>query len=56
MRFMHEMQDKSAANEFRRLGGERTGQSLIEAMQASPSRDVDLEPRRERMPVRDVEL
>jgi prevent-host-death family protein len=45
-----------AADEFRRLNGERTGQSLVEAMQASPYRDIDLEPRRERMGVRDVEL
>jgi hypothetical protein len=36
--------------------GERTGWWLVEAMQASPCRDVDLEPGRERMPVRDVEL
>ena len=45
-----------AADEFRRLKGERTGRSLVEAMQASPYRDVDIEPRRERMPVRDVSL
>jgi prevent-host-death family protein len=45
-----------AADEFRRLKGERTGQSLIDALQASPSRKVEIEPRRERMPVRDVEL
>jgi prevent-host-death family protein len=45
-----------AADEFRRLKGERTGRWLVEAMQASPCQDVDLEPGRERMPVRDVEL
>lgn len=45
-----------AADEFRRLKGERTGRSLVEAMQASPYRDVDIEPRRERIPVRDVDL
>ena len=45
-----------AADEFRRLKGERTGQALIEAMQASPCRDIEHEPRRQRMPVRDVEL
>ncbi|MCW5734401.1 MAG: type II toxin-antitoxin system Phd/YefM family antitoxin [Enhydrobacter sp.] len=44
------------AEEFRRLKGEHTGRALIEAMQASPYRDIDIEPRRERMPVRDVEL
>jgi prevent-host-death family protein len=45
-----------AADEFRRLKGERTGEALIAAMQASPYRDIDIEPRRERMPVRDVVL
>jgi len=45
-----------AADEFRRLKGERTGEALIAAMQASPYRDIDIEPRRERMPVRDVLL
>lgn len=44
------------AEEFRRLKGEHTGRALVEAMQASPYRDIDIEPRRERMPVRDVEL
>jgi prevent-host-death family protein len=45
-----------AAEEFRRLKGDRTGQALIAAMQASPHRDVDIEPRGVRMPVRDVAL
>jgi hypothetical protein len=45
-----------AAEEFRRLKGEQTGQALIAAMQACPHRDVDIEPRRERLPVRDVTL
>lgn len=45
-----------AAAEFRRLKGERTGRSLIDALQASPSRKIEIEPGRERMPVRDVEL
>jgi len=45
-----------AADEFRRLKGERTGEALIAAMQASPYRDIDIEPRRERMLVRDVLL
>jgi prevent-host-death family protein len=42
--------------EFRRLAGERTGAELIAALQASPYRDLDIEPRRERLPVRDVKL
>ena len=44
------------AAEFRRLKGERTGRALIDSLQASPYGDVDFEPRRGRMPVRDVEL
>ena len=45
-----------AADEFRRLVGQRSGKALIEAMQASPYREIDLEPVRLPMPVRDVEL
>jgi prevent-host-death family protein len=45
-----------AAEEFRRLKGSVTGQALIEAMQASPHRDVDIEPARTPLPVRDVSL
>lgn len=33
-----------------------TGAALIAAMQASPYRDIDIEPPRERLPVRDVNL
>lgn len=43
-------------DEFRRLRGERTGQALIDVMQASPWRDVELEVSRSPMPVRDVDL
>jgi prevent-host-death family protein len=45
-----------AGEDFRRLRGDMTGDALIAAMQASPYRDVDLEPRRSRLPVRDVAL
>ena len=45
-----------AAEEFRRLKGDLTGQALIAAMQASPHREIDIEPRGVRMPVRDVAL
>jgi prevent-host-death family protein len=45
-----------AAEEFRRLQGRPTGQALIAAMQASPHREIDIEPTREAMPVRDVSL
>ena len=45
-----------AADEFRRLAGERTGQALVDAMQQSPHRTVNIAPPRARMRVRDVEL
>ena len=45
-----------AAEEFRRLKGDRTGEALIAALQASPYRDIDIEPRRIRLPVCDVKL
>jgi prevent-host-death family protein len=35
---------------------ERTGDELIRAIQASPYRDIDIEPDRARLPVRGVEL
>jgi hypothetical protein len=44
------------AEEFRRLKGDRTGAALIAALQASPYRDIDIAPKRERLPVRDVKL
>jgi len=43
-----------AAEDFRRLKGSLTGKALIEAVQASPHRDVDIEARRMPLPVRDV--
>ena len=45
-----------AAEEFRRLQGQRTGKALISAIQSSPHRKIDIEPKRERTPVRDVSL
>lgn len=45
-----------AAEEFRRLKGELSGATLIEALQASPYRDTDIEPRRAPMPVREIDL
>lgn len=45
------------AAEFDRLQGNQTGQSLIDALQASPHRDIEIEPARSvPMPVRAVEL
>src|SRR5438552_10939057 len=43
-----------AAEDFRRLKGSITGKALIEAVQASPHRDIDIEARRTPLPVRDV--
>jgi hypothetical protein len=45
-----------SAQEFRRREGERTGEALSAAMQASPYRDIDLEPKRAAMLVRAVDL
>jgi prevent-host-death family protein len=45
-----------AAEEFRRLKGDLTGEVLIAVMRASPYRDIKIEPGRVRMPVRDVTL
>ena len=45
-----------SAEEFRRLKGDRTGAMLIGALQSSPDRDIDIEPSRAPMAVRDVAL
>jgi len=45
-----------AAEEFKKLKGEPTGAALVQVMQASPHRDIDIEPARERLVVRDVDL
>lgn len=45
-----------AADEFRRLCGELTGAALIAAAQASPHRNIEIEPARGPFPVRDVTL
>jgi prevent-host-death family protein len=44
------------AEQFRRMTGQRSGALLIDALQASPYRDLDIEPQRAPMPVRDVQL
>ena len=43
-----------AEEEFQRLKGNVTGAALVDAMQASPFRETEVEPPRGRMPVRDV--
>lgn len=45
-----------AADEFRRLKGDLTGQALIDAVQASPHRDIEIAPDRLEMPVRAIVL
>lgn len=45
-----------SVEEFNRLKGERTGAALIDALQSSPHREVEIEPKRAPMPVRGVDL
>lgn len=45
-----------AAEDFRRMQGDLTGRALIDAIQASPHRDLAIEVARAAMPVRDVAL
>ena len=45
-----------SAEEFRRLNGSETGQAIVDACQASPHQNFDIEPARMPMPVRDVIL
>ena len=45
-----------SAAEFRRLTGPVTGQALIDALQASPFRDIDLESEPVAIPTRDAGL
>ncbi|MCJ2018105.1 type II toxin-antitoxin system prevent-host-death family antitoxin [Methylobacterium sp. E-065] len=45
-----------SAEEFRRLTGTASGQKLIDALQASPYRDVDLAPEPVTMSVHDADL
>jgi prevent-host-death family protein len=40
-----------AADEYRRLRGGPTGQCLVDALQASPYREVEIEPERQAMSV-----
>jgi prevent-host-death family protein len=45
-----------SADEYRRLKGNMSGQALIDALQASPHRDLEIEPERSPAPVREVDL
>jgi prevent-host-death family protein len=44
------------ADQFNRLKGAQTGALLIQALQGSPHRAIEIEPRRAAMPVRPVKL
>ena len=45
-----------AAEEFRRLIGEVTGMALVQVMQSSPHREIDIAPSRGPMPIRTITL
>lgn len=45
-----------STEDFRRLKGKLTGRALVELMRSSPFRDIDIEPRGARLPVRDFTL
>lgn len=45
-----------AAEEFRRLKGSHSGQTLIDAIQSSPYREIEVVNQRTTPPVRDVSL
>jgi prevent-host-death family protein len=45
-----------SAEEFQRLRSDVTGEALIAILQASPHRDVEIQPKRAAMAVREVEL
>ncbi|MBK5961925.1 prevent-host-death protein [Rhodoplanes elegans] len=44
-----------AAEEFRRLAGGATGAALVAALQASPYKDIEIEPERSRLTIRGAE-
>jgi hypothetical protein len=45
-----------SAQDFHRLEGDRSGEALIAAMQASPCRDIDIVPEGVRAPVRGIDV
>jgi hypothetical protein len=52
----HGSDEVAEEEEFHRSEGDRTGPALVAALQASPSREIDTEPKRQRLPVRGVKL
>jgi hypothetical protein len=51
---MSRIAEPKSTKQFRRLKGDHAGQALIAAMRALPHREIDLEPERAPMPVRDI--
>ena len=45
-----------SVDDYRRLSGTASGQSLVDALQSSPHRDIEIEPSRAPMPVRGISL
>lgn len=45
-----------AAEDYRRLKGSNSGQTLVDAFRASPHRFIEIGPARSHMPVREVSL
>ena len=45
-----------SAEDYHRLKGDRRGEALVVALQASPYREVEIEPTRAAMPVRNADL
>jgi prevent-host-death family protein len=45
-----------SVHEYEALRGERTGQALVDALQACPRTEADFTPQRGPMPVREVQL
>ena len=43
-----------SVEDYHRLKGDRSGEALVAALQASPHREVEIEPKRGPMPVRDI--
>lgn len=45
-----------SVEDYHRLKGDRSGEALVAALRASPHREVEIEPTRGPMPVRDINL
>ena len=45
-----------SVEDYHRLKGDRSGEALVAALQASPHREVEIESKRGPMPIRDINL